>query len=30
MTHAMYHTNVSPMKTASIRDLKHDTTTVDR
>jgi antitoxin (DNA-binding transcriptional repressor) of toxin-antitoxin stability system len=24
----MYHRNVSPMKTASIRDLKHDTTTV--
>ena len=24
----MYHTNVSPMKTASIRELKHDTTTV--
>lgn len=24
----MYHFNVSPMKTASIRELKHDTTTV--
>ncbi len=28
MTRAMYHGNVTPVKTATIRELKHDTTTV--
>ena len=28
MTDTLYHFNVSPMKTASIRELKHETTTV--